>query len=64
MNKYERPEAEVVIFESVDVVATSGTYAPPPTSGVQQNLVGKNKKVCIRRYIPFFNITNTKGDMI
>lgn len=34
MNKYERPEAEVVIFESVDVVATSGTYAPPPTSGV------------------------------
>lgn len=34
MNKYERPEAEVVIFESVDVVATSGTTAPPPTSGV------------------------------
>lgn len=58
MNKYERPEAEVVIFESVDVVATSTTY----TTG--QNLVGKNKKVCIRRYIPFFNITNTKGDMI
>lgn len=26
MNKYERPEAEVVIFESVDVVATSTTY--------------------------------------
>ena len=68
MNKYERPEAEVVIFESVDVVATSGTTAPPHyTTG--QNLVGKNKKVCIRRYIPFFNITNTnitnaKGDMI
>lgn len=34
MNKYERPEAEVVIFESVDVVATSGTTAPPATSGV------------------------------
>ena len=64
MNKYERPEAEVVIFESVDVVATSGTSAPPATSGVQQNLVGKNKKVCICRYIPFFNITNMKGDMI
>ena len=31
MNKYERPEAEVVIFESVDVVATSGTTPPPPT---------------------------------
>ena len=64
MNKYERPEAEVVIFESVDVVATSTTYY---TTG--QNLVCKNKKVCIRRYIPFFNITNTnitnaKGDMI
>ena len=26
MNKYERPEEEVVIFESVDVVATSTTY--------------------------------------
>lgn len=33
MNKYERPEAEVVIFESVDVVATSGITPPPtPTS--------------------------------
>lgn len=31
MNKYERPEAEVVIFESVDVVATS-TTTPPPAS--------------------------------
>ena len=41
MNKYERPEAEVVIFESVDVVATSTPY----TTG--QNLVCKNKKVCI-----------------
>ena len=26
MNKYERTEEEVVIFESVDVVATSTTY--------------------------------------
>ena len=26
MQEYEKPEAEVVIFETVDVVATSGTY--------------------------------------
>ena len=33
MQKYEKPEAEVVIFETVDVVATSGTAAPlPPVS--------------------------------
>ena len=25
MQEYEKPEAEVVIFETVDVVATSGT---------------------------------------
>ena len=29
MNKYERPEAEVIIFESVDVVATSTTTTTP-----------------------------------
>lgn len=28
MQEYEKPEAEVVIFETVDVVATSGSYAP------------------------------------
>ena len=28
MQEYEKPEAEVVIFETVDVVATSGTYTP------------------------------------
>ena len=34
MQEYEKPEAEVVIFETVDVVATSGTYYPsePATS--------------------------------
>lgn len=26
MQKYEKPEAEVVIFETVDVVATSSEY--------------------------------------
>lgn len=26
MKEYEKPEAEVVIFETVDVVATSATY--------------------------------------
>ena len=26
MQKYEKPEAEVVIFETVDVVATSSSY--------------------------------------
>lgn len=26
MQKYEKPEAEVVIFETVDVVATSSGY--------------------------------------
>ena len=29
MQEYEKPEAEVVIFETVDVVATSGTVDPP-----------------------------------
>ena len=28
MQEYEKPEAEVVIFETVDVVATSESYAP------------------------------------
>ena len=28
MQKYEKPEAEVVIFETVDVVATSTTVYP------------------------------------
>lgn len=28
MQEYEKPEAEVVIFETVDVVATSGSYTP------------------------------------
>lgn len=31
MQKYEKPEAEVVIFETVDVVATSGS-APVATT--------------------------------
>lgn len=26
MQEYKKPEAEVVIFETVDVVATSGSY--------------------------------------
>lgn len=34
MQEYKKPEAEVVIFETVDVVATSGSYtvseAPSP----------------------------------
>ena len=34
MKGYEKPEAEVVIFETVDVVATSSTVAPPTTSGI------------------------------
>ena len=29
MQEYEKPEAEVVIFETVDVVATSSIMAPP-----------------------------------
>ena len=29
MQEYEKPEAEVVIFETVDVVATSVTYTVP-----------------------------------
>ena len=33
MKKYEKPEAEVVIFETVDVVATSSSWAPPATTG-------------------------------
>ena len=33
MKEYEKPEAEVVIFETVDVVATSSTWAPPVTTG-------------------------------
>ena len=28
MQEYEKPEAEVVIFETVDVVATSSSYSP------------------------------------
>lgn len=28
MQEYEKPEAEVVIFETVDVVATSSYYNP------------------------------------
>ena len=32
MQKYEKPEAEVVIFETVDVVATSSQTAQPATS--------------------------------
>ena len=28
MKEYEKPEAEVVIFETVDVVATSSSYHP------------------------------------
>lgn len=33
MQEYKKPEAEVVIFETVDVVATSGSANPlPPTS--------------------------------
>ena len=32
MQEYEKPEAEVVIFETVDVVATSGAAAPPSTT--------------------------------
>lgn len=28
MQEYEKPEAEVVIFETVDVVATSSSYYP------------------------------------
>lgn len=28
MKRYEAPEAEVVVFETVDVVATSGTMVP------------------------------------
>ena len=31
MQEYEKPEAEVVIFETVDVVATSGSYTPTET---------------------------------
>ena len=31
MQEYEKPEAEVVIFETVDVVATSGSYTPSET---------------------------------
>lgn len=31
MQEYEKPEAEVVIFETVDVVATSSSYAPSYT---------------------------------
>ncbi|WP_337496581.1 hypothetical protein [Clostridium sp.] len=33
MQEYEKPEAEVVIFETVDVVATSSSWVPPTTSG-------------------------------
>lgn len=33
MKGYEKPEAEVVIFETVDVVATSSSWAPPATTG-------------------------------
>ncbi len=33
MKEYEKPEAEVVIFETVDVVATSSSWAPPATTG-------------------------------
>ena len=32
MQEYEKPEAEVVIFETVDVVATSGSYTPSETT--------------------------------
>lgn len=32
MKRYEAPEAEVVVFETVDVVATSATEPPAPTS--------------------------------
>lgn len=32
MQEYKKPEAEVVIFETVDVVATSGSAAPPSTT--------------------------------
>lgn len=31
MKEYEKPEAEVVIFETVDVVATSSYYNPYAT---------------------------------
>ena len=31
MQEYEKPAAEVVIFETVDVVATSSTYYPTVT---------------------------------
>ncbi|CDD55415.1 unknown [Clostridium sp. CAG:43] len=31
MKEYEKPEAEVVIFETVDVVATSSYYDPYAT---------------------------------
>lgn len=35
MKEYEKPEAEVVIFETVDVVATSTSSTDPwATSGV------------------------------
>ena len=34
MKKYEKPEAEVVIFETVDVVATSSTVAPYVSGGI------------------------------
>lgn len=30
MKEYEKPEAEVVIFETVDVVATSTSSTTPP----------------------------------
>lgn len=32
MKRYEAPEAEVVVFETVDVVATSGSSEPPTTT--------------------------------
>lgn len=31
MQEYKKPEAEVVIFETVDVVATSGSFTPSET---------------------------------
>lgn len=32
MKKYEAPKADVVVFETVDVVATSGSGSVEPTS--------------------------------